>query len=155
MLHVSCCTFVLLLQLKSRFRGSSQSRSKSRSGSRFSCRGKEENLLPDLLFDLLWDFPRNLLLSYFWATLFFRGFLVLWLTRAVTSEDRNFLGEFCCEKCRFHLTTRFTKTSLGIDCAIQALVSQNVALLKRLRLRSVCACVSSSKTQGSKTRVVL
>ena len=33
--------------------GNIQSRSKSRSGSRFSCRGKEENLLAELFFDLL------------------------------------------------------------------------------------------------------
>ena len=37
--------------------GNSQSRSKSRSGSRFSSLPLHENLLPDLLFDLLWEFP--------------------------------------------------------------------------------------------------
>ena len=47
----------------------------------FPVEEEEENLL----FDLLREFPRNLLLSYFWATLFFRGFLALWLTRAVTT----------------------------------------------------------------------
>ena len=72
-------------QLKSRFRGNSQSRSKSRSESRFASFPLQQNLLSDLLFDLLWEFPRNLLLSYFWATLFFRGFLALWLTWAVTT----------------------------------------------------------------------
>ena len=35
--------------------------------SRFSYTGEEENPLPDLLSDLLRDFPRNLLLSYFGA----------------------------------------------------------------------------------------
>ena len=42
-----------------RFRGNSQSRSNSRSGSRFSSLPLHENLLPDLLFDLLWEFSPN------------------------------------------------------------------------------------------------
>ena len=49
------------------------------------------NLLSDLLFDLFREFPRNPLLSYFSATLFFRGFLALWLTRHVTNININFL----------------------------------------------------------------
>ena len=69
---------------KSRFWGKSQSGSKSRSGSRFPVEAKRKTLLPDLFFDLLWDFPQSLLLCYFWATSFFRGFRVLWLTRPVT-----------------------------------------------------------------------
>ena len=47
--------------------------SQSRSESRFSFLPLQENLLPDLLFDLLWTLSPNLLLSYFWATSFFSG----------------------------------------------------------------------------------
>ena len=40
----------------------------------------QDKLLPDLLFDLFGEFPRNLLSSYLWATWFFRGFPLLLLT---------------------------------------------------------------------------
>ena len=46
--------------------------------------------IPDLLFDLFRAFPRNLLLSYFCATLFLGGFLALWLTQAGT---KSFLAQ--------------------------------------------------------------
>ena len=46
-------------------------------------------------FDLLRTFPRKLLLSYFLATLCFRGFLALWLTRHVASIQCWKFGNLC------------------------------------------------------------
>ena len=55
----------------------------------FYCRDEEENLLSDLLWDLFLQFPQNLLLIYFWATLFFRGISGLVAHRAVTKQTNS------------------------------------------------------------------
>ena len=78
--------------LKSRFRANSRNRSKVGPKVGFLVEGMRKPTFGPT-FDLFREFARNLLLSYFSATLFFRGFLVLWLTRHVTSQAWFFSSE--------------------------------------------------------------